>query len=111
MAAFLDNPNFSIWSSLEIFLLMCKQAWCENKLHNGQSQKMSGFKHFYHKKKAAVIFNFCLIVKSHHNFLVPRVFESAPKTFMPIQTQNDLPLHNGFEFFFEGALFFECMGI
>ena len=37
-------------------------------------------------KKAAVIFNFCLIGNIHHNFLVPRMIESAPKTFMPIQT-------------------------
>ena len=37
-------------------------------------------------KKAAVIFNFCLIGNIHHSFLVPRMIESAPKTSMPIQT-------------------------
>ena len=37
-------------------------------------------------KKAAVIFNFCLIGNINHNFLVPIMIESAPKTFMPIQT-------------------------
>ena len=37
-------------------------------------------------KKAAVILNFFLIVNIRHNFLVPRMIESAPKTFMPIQT-------------------------
>ena len=37
-------------------------------------------------KKAAVIFNFCLIGNIHHSFLVPRMIELAPKTFMPIQT-------------------------
>ena len=37
-------------------------------------------------KKAAVIFNFCLIGNIHHNFLVPRMIESVPETFMPIQT-------------------------
>jgi hypothetical protein len=46
-------------------------------------------------KKAAVIFNFCLIGNIHYNFLVPRMIESAPKTFMPIQTP-DLHRVNGF---------------
>ena len=31
-------------------------------------------------------FNFCLIGNISHNYLVPRMIESAPKTFMPIQT-------------------------
>ena len=34
-----------------------------------------------------MISNFCLIGNIRHNFLVPRMIESAPKTFMPIQTQ------------------------
>ena len=83
-AAFLDNQKSSIWSSLEIFLPLCSRAWCANKLHNGLSKKLSGFKHFYYKK-AAVILNFCLIGNIRHNFLVPRIIELAPKTFMPIQ--------------------------
>ena len=33
-----------------------------------------------------MVLNFCLIGKFRHNFLVPRMIESAPKTFMPIQT-------------------------
>ena len=33
-----------------------------------------------------MILNFCLIGNIRHNFLVPRIIESAPKTFMPIQT-------------------------
>ena len=41
-------------------------------------------------KKAAVVSNFCLIGKIRHNFLVPKMIESACKTFMPIQT---LDLH------------------
>ena len=41
-------------------------------------------------KKAAVVSNFCLIGKIHHNFLVLRTIELACKTFMPIQT---LDLH------------------
>ena len=50
-AAFLDNQKSSIWSSMEIFLPLCSRAWCANKLHNGLSKKLSGFKHFYYKKK------------------------------------------------------------
>ena len=34
--------------------------------------------------KKAVLSNFCLIGKIHHNFLVPRKIEWVPKTFMPI---------------------------
>ena len=41
---------------------------------------------FYYKKKAAVVSNFCLIGKIHHNFLVPKMIELGRKTFMPIQT-------------------------
>ena len=41
-------------------------------------------------KKAAVVSNFCLIGKIHHNFLVPRMIELGCKTFMLIQT---LDLH------------------
>ena len=37
-------------------------------------------------KKAAVVSNFCLIGKILHNFLVPKMIDSACKTFMPIQT-------------------------
>ena len=37
-------------------------------------------------KKAAVIFNFCLFGNICNNFLVPRMIESACKTFMPIPT-------------------------
>ena len=33
-----------------------------------------------------MIFNLCLTGNINHNFLVPRMIESAPKTFMPIQT-------------------------
>ena len=84
-AAFLDNQKSSIWSSLVIFLPLFSRAWCANKLHNGLTKKLSGFKHFYYKK-AAVILDFCLFGNIRHNFLVPRIIESAPKTFMPIQT-------------------------
>ena len=61
-------------------------------MHNGQKTihtKLTCFKHFYYKK-AAVVSNFCLIGKIHHNFLVPRMIELVPKIFMPIQT---LDLH------------------
>ena len=44
-------------------------------------------------KKAAVIFNFCLIGNIRHNFLVPRMIETAPKTFMPIQTPDRVKLN------------------
>ena len=63
MAAFLDNPNFSIWSILDMFLTV-----------------------FSVKN----IPNFCIIGKIHHNFMVPRMIELGCKTFMPIQT---LDLH------------------
>ena len=46
--------------------------------------------HFGLSKKAAVVSNFCLIGKIHHNFLVPKMIELGRKTFMPIQT---LDLH------------------
>ena len=42
-------------------------------------------------QKGAVVLNFCLFGKIHQNFLVPRMIESVPKTFMPIQT---LVLHS-----------------
>ena len=35
-----------------------------------------------------MVLNFCLIGKIRHNFLVPRMIESARKTFMPVQTLN-----------------------
>ena len=59
MAAFLDNPNFSIWSILGMFLTV-----------------------FSVKN----IPNLCIIGKIHHNFMVPRMIELGCKTFMPIQT-------------------------
>lgn len=46
---------------------------------------------FYYKKKAAVVLNFCLYEKFYQSFLLPRMIESVPKTFMPIQT---LVLHS-----------------
>ena len=36
-------------------------------------------------KKAALILDFCLFGNIRHNFVVPKIIESAPKTFMPIQ--------------------------
>ena len=32
-----------------------------------------------------MILDFCLFGNIRHNFLVPRIIKSAPKTFMPIQ--------------------------
>ena len=52
--------------------------------------KFDQIEHFGLSKKAAVVSNFCLIGKIHHNFLVPRMIELGCKTFMPIQT---LDLH------------------
>ena len=49
--------------------------------------KFDQIEHFGLSKKAAVVSNFCLIGKIRYNFLVPRMIELAPKTFMPIQTQ------------------------
>ena len=52
--------------------------------------KFDRVEHFGLSKKAAVVSNFCLIGKIHHNFLVPKMIELGRKTFMPIQT---LDLH------------------
>ena len=49
------------------------------------SSNWTSFKCFYYKK-AAVLSNFCLIGKIHHNFLVPIMNELGCKTFMPFQT-------------------------
>ena len=88
-AAFLDTPNFSIWSNLDIFLPLCifpgVQISCTMDYHKN-CPVLNIFITRMVWKKAAVIFNFCLIGNIHHNFLVPRMIESAPKTFMPIQT-------------------------
>ena len=46
--------------------------------------------HFALSKKAAVVSNFCLIGKIHHNFLVPKMIELGRKTFLPFQS---LDLH------------------
>ena len=52
--------------------------------------KFDQIEHFGLSKKAAVVSNFCLIGKIHHNFLVPKMIEFGHKTFMLIQT---LDLH------------------
>ena len=58
-------------------------------VHNGRNiPKFDKFDNIYAIKKAAVVLNFCLIGKIRHNFLVPRMIESARKTFMPVQTLN-----------------------
>ena len=84
MAAFLDNPNFSIWSSLGLFTNV-QQAWCAN----GLSQKLSGLKHLIFKK-AVVIFNFCLIGNIRHNFLVTRLIEDFHVYSDTRSTQSDM---------------------
>ena len=48
--------------------------------------KLDQIENFGLSKKAAIVSNFCLIGNIHHNFLIPRMIESVPKTFMPIQT-------------------------
>ena len=58
-------------------------------VHNGWNiPKFDKFDNIYAIKKAAVVLNFCLIGKIRHNFLVPRMIESARKTFMHVQTLN-----------------------
>ena len=52
--------------------------------------KFEQIEKFELSKKAVMVSNFCLIGKIPYNFLVPKVIESACKTFMPIQT---LALH------------------
>ena len=52
--------------------------------------KFDQIEHFGLSQKPAVVSNFCLIGKIHHNFLVPKMIELGRKTFMLIQT---LDLH------------------
>ena len=75
---FRESKNFN-WSSLEIFLPLCSRAWCANKLHNGLSKKYLVLNIFI------IMIDFCLFGNIPHDFLVPRIIESAPKTFMSIQ--------------------------
>ena len=67
---------------------MCNLLVSENTVR--KIVKFDQIEHFGLSKKAAVISNFCLIGKIHHNFLVPKMIELGRKTFMPIQT---LDLH------------------
>ena len=88
-AAFWDNQNYSIYSSLDIFLPMCSRPGLQGNITMDYQKNCLVLNIFIACmvwKKAAVIFNFCLIGNIHHSFLVPRMIESAPKTFMPIQT-------------------------
>ena len=88
-AAFLENQNYPIYSSLDIFLPMCSRPGLQGHSTMDYQKNCLVLNIFIMRmvwKKAAVIFNFCLIGNIHHNFLVPRMIESAPKTFMPIQT-------------------------
>ena len=80
------------WLGLELttFILEVESAWPFWPLCNQPTclwkycQKNS--QHFGLSKKAALLSNFCIIGKIHHNFLVPRMIELGCKTFMPIQT-------------------------
>ena len=58
-----------------------------------RATKLDQIEHFGLSKKAAVISNFCLFGKIHHNFLVPKMIKLGCKTFMSIQT---LGLHRVF---------------
>ena len=88
-AAFLDNPKCSIWSNLTIFW-QCFQKLVGCTMIKQLSANFCLVFNIFTIKKAAVVSNFCLIGKIHHNFLVPRMIELGCKTFMPIQT---LDLH------------------
>ena len=56
-------------------------------LHNGKKiSKLDQIELFWLSKKAAVVWHFCLIGNIQNKFLVPRMNESAPTTFIPIQT-------------------------
>ena len=48
--------------------------------------KLDRIREFGLSKKATIVWHFCLIGNIRHNFLVSRMNESAPKTFMSIQT-------------------------
>ena len=82
--AFLDNAKCSVLSNLTIFLTVFSEA-SRCTMVKKLSPNWTSFKRSYYKK-AAVVSNFCLIVKIRHNFLVPRMIELGRKTFMPIQT-------------------------
>ena len=75
-------------SNFEIFLTVFFDH-CATYLHSENTvrsiTKLDQVEHLGLYKKAAVISNFCLIGKIHHNFLVLRMIELACKTFMPIQ--------------------------
>ena len=81
IAAFLDIPNFWIWSSLDVFTIHCATilVWAQWAI-----KKILVFNTIHIMKQAAVIINFCRL-EIFVSFLVPRIIESAPKTFMPIQ--------------------------
>ena len=68
---------FSIWSSLEIFYHCAKDLMCK-KTAQWTIKKIDWLKTFLLQK----------IKNIHHNFLVPKMIESAPKTFIHIQTRD-----------------------
>ncbi len=85
---------------LSIVQFPCPPGLLIRLLHIGK--KMSKFgkiEHFGLSQKAAVVSNFCLIGKLRHNFLVPRMNELAPKTFMSIQTPDLHSVHCNVSFF------------
>ena len=101
-------------SNLGIFLTVFFDH-CATYLHSENTvrsiTKLDQIEHFGLSKKAAVISNFCLIGKIHHNFLVLRMIELACKTFMPFLGQKWLklkPWQNKKGQTFVGMLFFCC---
>ena len=84
-AAFIDNPKCSIWTNLTIFW-QCFQRQVGCTMVKKLSQNFRLVLNIFTIKKAAVVLNFCLIGKIHHNFLVPRMIRLVRQTFMSIQT-------------------------
>ena len=83
--AFLDNLNCSIWSKLVMFLTMFSTYFHTENTVKNITKLETKLKNLNYLKKAAVVSNFCLIGKIHHQFLVPKMIEWTCKTFMPIQ--------------------------
>ena len=84
-AAYFYNKNVLNWSIN--LIVHCTTFFTPGLLHNVKKiSKLDQIENFWLSKKAAVLWHFCLIANPQNNFLVPRMNEPAPKTFIPIQT-------------------------
>ena len=77
---FFDSPLCCFFHTRQLLQACCTMV--------KKPSKFAKIQKFWLSKKAAVVWNFCLIGNIHQNFLIPRMNESDPKAFMPIQTQD-----------------------